>query len=66
MERTDGQYSSSYFQKIKDGFVYYFEVVKKGTFPDAFLSKWKLFKTGLKKADAEARQNGEKKADEGN
>ena len=65
MVRTAGQYCSSFFQKIKDAFVYYFEVEKQGTFPDAFLSKWKLFKTGLKKADAEARQNGEKKADEG-
>jgi hypothetical protein len=45
--------------------VFIFEKTPGGAFPAVFAKDWDKFKTGIAKQDAEQRQNGEKKPDEG-
>ena len=45
--------------------MYIFDKNSDGSFPADFAKDWEKFKTGISKQDAEQRQNGEKKPDEG-
>ena len=45
--------------------MYIFDKNSGGGFPADFAKDWEKFKTGISKQDAEQRQNGEKKPDEG-